>query len=50
MENNNKNTSKVSAVILKLLEDKEAMNECIRKKGDIHNVAAERNVTFATPI
>ncbi len=34
----------------KALEDKRAINECIRKGGDLKQIAIERGIRFATPI
>ena len=34
----------------KLLEDKRAIRECIRKYGDLKKLAKERDIKFATPV
>ena len=34
----------------KAVEDKRAINECIRKGGDLKQIAFERGIKFATPI
>lgn len=43
---NNSNTS----ILEKMLEDKKAIQKCIREGGDLQKVAKERNVKFATPL
>ena len=43
---NNSNTS----ILEKMLEDKKAIQKCIREGGDLQKVAEERNVKFATPL
>lgn len=33
-----------------MIDDKKALNECIRKGGDFEKVAKERNVKLAKPL
>lgn len=33
-----------------MIEDKKAIQECIRKGGDLEKIAKQRNVKFATPL
>lgn len=37
-------------ILEKMLEDKKAIRECIRKGGDLKKTAKDRNVRFVTPI
>ena len=41
---------KARSFFTKVLEDKRAINECIRKGGDLKQIANERGIKFATPI
>jgi hypothetical protein len=45
-----KKNKKQKSLILKLLEDRKAINECIRKGGDIQKLAEERGLKFAKPL
>jgi hypothetical protein len=36
--------------LLKILEDKKAIRECIRGKGDLNKLASDRGIKFSTPI
>jgi Tfp pilus assembly ATPase PilU len=45
-----KKDKKQKSLIFKLLEDKKAISECIRKKGDIQKLAEERGLKFAKPL
>ena len=42
----NKNLS----ILEKMMEDKKAIQKCIREGGDLKKIAKERNVRFATPL
>lgn len=42
--------SKRKSVFLRILEDKRAVSECIRKGGDLEKLAKERGIQFAKPI
>jgi hypothetical protein len=41
---------KRKSLILKLIEDKKAISECIRKGGDLNKLAEERGLKFAKPL
>jgi hypothetical protein len=41
---------KHKSLILKLIEDKKAISECVRKGGDLNKLAEERGLKFAKPI
>lgn len=36
--------------LIKLLVNKRAINECIRKNGDLKKLQKDRGIKFATPI
>lgn len=38
------------SVIQKMVEDKNAINKCIREGGDLKALANERGIKFATPV
>lgn len=46
----NKKNDKPKSMFDKMLENKMALNECIRKGGDINQLAKELNVKLATPV
>ena len=46
--NKPKNTRK--SVFIKMIEDKKAIRECIRNRGDLNQLANERGIIFAKPI
>ena len=37
-------------VFQRMLDDKRAIRECIASKGDLKQLAHERNIKFATPV
>lgn len=37
-------------ILVKMLEDKKAIQQCIRQGGDLKQVAQKRNVKFVTPL
>lgn len=37
-------------LLTKMVEDKKAIQKCIREKGDLKKIALERNVKFVTPL
>jgi len=39
-----------SAIFTKMIEDKRALNRCIREGGDLDSVAKRRGIKLATPI
>ena len=39
-----------SAIFSKMIEDKRALNQCIREGGDLASVARKRGIKLATPI
>ena len=41
---------KSTNILEKMLEDKKAIQKCIREGGDLKQVAKERNVRFVTPL
>lgn len=43
-------SAKNKNVLVKMIEDKKAIQECIRKGGDLEKIAKQRNVKFATPL
>lgn len=47
MEKKKQNTNNV---LHRMMEDKIAIRECIRKGGDLKKVAKERGVVFAKPL
>ena len=47
---NMEKNDKVKSVVLKLIEDKKAISECIRNGGDILEVAKDRGIQLATPV
>lgn len=46
----NKKTDKPKSMFDKMLENQTSLNECIRKGGNVHQLAKELNVKLATPI
>ena len=46
----NGETNKRSGILEKMMEDKRAIQKCIREGGDLSKIAKERNVKFATPL
>lgn len=45
-----KTAHKAKSVFRQVLEDKQAIRECIQKGGDIKQIAKERGIKFATPL
>lgn len=46
-----KSTAKKKLNLLeKMMEDKKAIQKCIREGGDLKKIAKKRNVKFATPL
>lgn len=46
-----KSTAKKNLNLLeKMMEDKKAIQKCIREGGDLKKIAKKRNVKFATPL
>ena len=43
-------TKKKQSVFLRMIEDKKAIRECIRKGGDLNLLAIERGLKFAKPL
>lgn len=43
-------TKKSTGILEKMMEDKKAIQKCIREGGDLKQVAKERNVRFVTPL
>jgi len=39
-----------SAMLKKMIEDKRALNRCIREGGDLDSIAQKRGIKLATPI
>lgn len=37
-------------IFQRIMEDKKAITECIRNKGDLKSLQHERGIKFATPI
>lgn len=50
METIGKKEEKQKNVFQKILEDKRAIRECIRKKGDLKKLEKERGFRFVTPL
>ena len=50
MSTKNKKEEKRQSFFRKILEDKRAINECIRNGGDLKKLADERGIKFARPI
>jgi hypothetical protein len=42
--------TKTPNILEKMMEDKKAIQKCIREGGDLKKIAKERNVRFTTPI
>jgi len=42
--------NKPKNLLVKILEDKKAIQECIRNKGDLNQLAKDREIKFSTPI
>ena len=41
---------KQNNILERMLEDKKAIQKCIREKGDLKQVERERHVRFVTPL
>ena len=42
--------TKTPKILEKMMEDKKAIQKCIREGGDLKKIAKERNVKFSTPL
>ena len=42
--------AKTPNILEKMMEDKKAIQKCIREGGDLKKIAKERNVKFSTPL
>ena len=42
--------TKTPNILEKMMEDKKAIQKCIREGGDLKKIAKERNVRFTTPL
>ena len=42
--------TKTPNILEKMMEDKKAIQKCIREGGDLKKIAKERNVKFSTPL
>ena len=42
--------AKTPNILERMMEDKKAIQKCIREGGDLKKIAKERNVRFTTPL
>lgn len=50
MDRNKITEQKSKSVFQRVLEDKRVIRECIRKGGNVKQIAKERGIKFATPL
>lgn len=47
---NKEKKQETKSIFQRVLDDKRAIRECIRKGGDISKIEEERGIKFATPL